>query len=431
MSIKYRNSATILILSFLFPSLSSASESINSKLIPNLINVNTGEIKKILHECKCTEKIDHSLVDWINAVMAYEVSRYSESIRLYRKVISAHPDWYSARLQLSMVLYMNKDILSAEKQLRKLRNEDISSDAVYLIDRYIEKIKKTDVWSFQGGITFLNEKNINNAPDSSHTLGRWKPEKAQSGKGIMYWGEAEKTNSLPENLFTIVRFTISGKSYWDNHAYDELSGTFATGFGFRNVNTHISMLPFFEKNLYKRKKGNSLVTYSETSGLKIESRFQLSTNLLLHTDFNVGENKYKNHYYLNGYRYSLGEKFVFFPNSRQYIFSGIIHDIVTANEKDNAFNETLIQAGWMYEWSGGISTIFSSGYGYKRNNAPDFWGIKKIAHEYGTSVTIWNRDLYIMGVTPKITWTYRRTDSNHPFYDTERHRIFWSFSKFF
>ncbi|VDY42932.1 TPR repeat protein [Salmonella enterica subsp. arizonae] len=38
----------------------------------------------------------------------------------------------------------------------------------------------------------------------------------------MFWGEAEKTFSLPDNLFGITRLATSGKVYKNNHSYDEL-----------------------------------------------------------------------------------------------------------------------------------------------------------------------------------------------------------------
>ncbi|EKQ0934125.1 DUF560 domain-containing protein, partial [Salmonella enterica] len=47
---------------------------------------------------------------------------------------------------------------------RKLRSEALSQDTAGLIDRFIARIQKTDHWSFRGGFTYLNEKNINNVP---------------------------------------------------------------------------------------------------------------------------------------------------------------------------------------------------------------------------------------------------------------------------
>lgn len=212
------------------------------------MNNNPEGVKITLKQCdKCIQNIDPLFLDWANAVLEFQNKNYSESIRYYRKIISARPDWYSARLQLATVLYLNKDIHSAEEQLRKLRSENLSEEAAGLIDRFIARVQKADHWSFRGGFTYLNEKNINNAPPSSRSIGGWKSGKPQSGKGMMYWGEAEKRFSLPDNLFVITQMTAAGKIYWNNHPYDELDGSI--GVGYRNVNT---MVQLRKKLLWRR-----------------------------------------------------------------------------------------------------------------------------------------------------------------------------------
>ncbi|EAA1783987.1 DUF560 domain-containing protein [Salmonella enterica] len=96
------------------------------------------------------------------------------------------------------------------------------------------------------------KKTLTMSPPSGRTIGKWRPGKPQSGKGLLYWGEAEKTLSLPDNLFGVTRLTVSGKIYWNNHSYDELSGSTGVGLGYRNVNTMIQIIPFYEKKLLWR-----------------------------------------------------------------------------------------------------------------------------------------------------------------------------------
>ncbi|EAU7888715.1 DUF560 domain-containing protein [Salmonella enterica] len=424
----------------LFSTFTSAKEqtletgNLNNKLTHYLISNNSVAVKNILQTCgECSQFIDPLLLEWANGILARQEKNYAESIRHYRKVISVHPDWYSARLQLATVLYLNKDILSAEAQLRKLRSESLPEEAAVLIDSFIAKIQKTDNWAFRGGFTYLNEKNINNAPASGRSIGRWKSEKPQSGKGVMFWGEAEKTFSLPDNLFGITRLATSGKVYKNNHSYDELDGSIGLGFGYRNIDTTILLLPFYEKSYYGggKKSEKGLKPYSDTRGFGVETTLQLSNRWRLYSDVKLGKNEYKKKIYLNGYRYSLNETLIYFPDSRQYISAGLGYSMLRTEEKDSSFNKAAFRTGWMYEWDGGVSTLLQAAYGHKKYLAGDFWGIKQINHEYNTSVTVWHRDIYFFGITPKITWSYQRTDSNHPFHDTERNRLLLSFSKYF
>lgn len=409
-------------------------EALNTDFINYLMNNDPEGVKNTLVQSdKNFLNVDPLFLDWANAILERQKNNYSESIWYYRKIISARPEWFSARLQLATVLYLNQDILSAEEQLRKLRNEKLSEDAASLIDRYIAKIQKTDHWSFRGGFTYLNEKNINNVPPSGRTIGRWKPGKSQSGKGVMYWGEAEKTFSLPNNIFGITRLTTSGKTYWNNHPYDELDGSIGLGIGYRNVNAMIQFIPFYEKSYYGggQSSNGGLQSYSDTMGIKTESQLQLSPRWRLYSDFKTGKNEYKKRTYLDGHSFSLNETLIYFPNSRQYISAGLGYSMVRTEAKDSSFDKTAFRTGWMYEWTGGISTLLQAAYGYKAYRAGDFWGIRQINHEYSTSVTVWHRDIYFWGITPKITWNYQRNDSNHPFHDTERNRLFLSFSKYF
>ncbi|EAR7074613.1 DUF560 domain-containing protein, partial [Salmonella enterica] len=247
--------------------------------ISYLINNNPEGVKSILQRCdKCLQDIDPLFLDWANAVLEYQNKNYTQSVRYYRKIISARPDWYSARLQLATVLYLNKDIHSAEEQLRKLRSENLSEEAAGLIDGFIARVQKADHWSFRGGLTYLNEKNINNVPPSSRTIGGWKSEKPQSGKGMMYWGEAEKRFSLPDNFFVITQLAAAGKIYWNNHSYDELDGSIGAGMGYRNVNTMVQFIPFYEKSYYGggQTSDGGLQSYSDTIGIKMETELQLS-----------------------------------------------------------------------------------------------------------------------------------------------------------
>jgi len=50
--------------------------------------------------------------------------------------------------------------------------------------------------------------------------------------------------------------------------------------------------------------------------------------------------------------------------------------------------------------------------------------IRQKNNEYQSAVTLWHRDLYFWGITPKITWSYQRVSSNHPFYSYDKNRIF-------
>ncbi|EAA0712601.1 hypothetical protein DR32_003353 [Salmonella enterica subsp. enterica] len=113
-------SAMTFILLILFSSSVPAKQKnqgiVHTDFINYLVNNDPVGVKNTLQYCdKCLQNIDPLFLDWANAILEYHKKNYAESIQYYRKIISARPDWYSARLQLATVLYLNKDILSAEE----------------------------------------------------------------------------------------------------------------------------------------------------------------------------------------------------------------------------------------------------------------------------------------------------------------------------
>ncbi len=46
----------------------------------------------------------------------------------------------------------------------------------------------------------------------------------------------------------------------------------------------------------------------------------------------------------------------------------------------------------------------------------DFIGIQQKNREYTTTITLWHRNIHFMGLTPKLSWDYQKSTSNHAFY---------------
>lgn len=85
-----------------------------------------------------------------------------------------------------------------------------------MIDQYLSALNRRDQWKFRGGLSFLNESNINNAPKPGTRIGNWNAWDRESATGFSYFVEAEKKWSLPHNYFTKFSIEGNGKYYWDN-----------------------------------------------------------------------------------------------------------------------------------------------------------------------------------------------------------------------
>ena len=66
-----------------------------------------------------------------------------------------------------------------------------------MIDQYLSALNRRDQWKFQGGLSFLNESNINNAPKAGTRIGNWNAWERESATGFSYFAEAEKNGHYP------------------------------------------------------------------------------------------------------------------------------------------------------------------------------------------------------------------------------------------
>ena len=88
---------------------------------------------------------------------------------------------------------------------KKLRAEQMTPEMTAVIDQYLSALNQRDQWKFYGGVSYLNESNINNAPKAGTHIGNWKAWSKESAQGLSYSLGVEKKWSLAHNFFTKIR----------------------------------------------------------------------------------------------------------------------------------------------------------------------------------------------------------------------------------
>ncbi|OOF78534.1 hypothetical protein BKG96_05660 [Rodentibacter caecimuris] len=119
------------------------------------------------------------------------------------------------------------------------------------------------------------------------------------------------------------------------------------------------------------------------------------------------------------------------PKSGQYWLAGIDYNRENTRDRDNAYQRKNIRLGWGQEWPFGISTRLNLAYARRIYKDIDFFNIRQKNSEYFAVLTLWHRNIYFWGITPKLTWTYQKIKSNHPFYSYDKNRIYLEMSKTF
>ena len=395
-------------------------------LITAVLQNNGEAVQLLLPLYQNLPKQDPFLLEWANAINAREERRFSEAVTRYRTLFSQDSTILPLRYQLAQALFLNNDNEAAKDQFQKLRAEQVSPESIVMIDQYLSALNLRDQWKFQGGLSFLNESNINNAPKAGTRIGNWSAWERESATGFSYFAEAEKKWSLSHNYFAQFSIEGSGKYYWDNKKYNEFNGRVGAGVGYQTARFEISLMPFTERRWYAGgASGNeSMKQYSKNSGARLDLTYWLSEKWQISTALEYGEQRYTTRKHLNGNNYLWSNTLSYFPKSGQFWFVGADYNRENTRDKDNAYQRKNLRLGWGQEWGWGISTRVSLAYAHRTYKGADLFNIRQKNNEYQSAVTLWHRDLYFWGITPKITWSYQRVSSNHPFYSYDKNRIF-------
>ena len=135
--------------------------------------------------------------------------------------------------------------------------------------------------------------------------------------------------------------------------------------------------------------------------------------------------------WLDGNQYYGGLSALYAPNARQYWFAGANAMRSQARDSSDAFKRYGISAGWGQEWGWGMSSRLVGTYARRNYDGLDFFGIKRKDNEYGVTLSLWNRNLYFWGITPRLTFSWDKTKSNHFYYDNHNMDMYLEFSKSF
>ncbi|MGR3807140.1 surface lipoprotein assembly modifier [Pasteurella testudinis] len=403
-------------------------------LIPALMQNNAEGVALLLPIYRQQQQTDPDLLTWGEAILARQQNDYRRSLTLYRTLFAKNPAFIPVRYQMAQVLFLNNDNEAARDQFEKLRTENLSAESLAHINQYLTALNKRDEWSFHGGLSYLNERNVNNAPKAGTEVGTWKAWQSEAAEGVGYNLSADKKWSLSDGFFSKLNLAGYGRYYWDNKKYNELNVRISAGLGYQTAQTEVSLMPFTERRWYGggSSGSDSLKRFSQNSGLRLDISYWLASRWQLSTALEYGEQRYTTRKHLNGNNYLWSNTLLYMPNSNQYWFVGSDYSRDNARDKSDAYQRKGVRIGWGQEWSWGISSRVALNYArreYKKEVA--VFGIRQKNHEYGAQLSLWHRDWHLWGITPRITWAYNKVSSNNPFYTYDKNRVYLEVNKRF
>lgn len=377
---------------------------------------------------------DALIEDWAQAQLERADGRHGRAVRLYRRVLSERPDLLPVRLQLAASLFEDKQYAAAEDQFRRLRSETRLPESVHTqIDQYLAAIRNSSLWTFHGGLTYLNDRNLNNVPSNSDLGGGFRTDPPEAGNGVAMSLGADKQYTWGSGLFHEVRADINGKYYWNNKKYNELAARAAVGAGYQNARNRIVLLPFAEYNWYAGGSKNSrhLHRFSRSYGIGIESSRYFSPKWQGSVQAEYSRRIYRSRPHLNGHTAFASATFTYQPHARRYWFAGSDYTRLRSRDRDDAYNRYGWRIGLGQEWGRGLSGRLTLSYARKRHLAPNFFNSVQNNREYGVGISLWHRRLHWLGITPRLSWHYQNNRSNQALYTYKRQRLFIELGKQF
>ena len=405
-------------------------------LIPAVMQGNASNVELLypLYQQTTNQYQDPLLTKWAQAVLAKKTGRYPESIRLYREILAQHSDILMARFQLAIALFENNEHDAAEDQFQKVRSEPIPEELKTLTDQYLDAMANYDRWSFSGGLTYLNDPNINNAPKSGTTYGNWNAPESESAQGYGLNLNAGKKWSWGNGFYNELRLNGNGKYYWNNKKYNEASLRGSFGLGYQNARVTTVLLPFMEQTLYAggSKSSETLKRFAKSGGATLETSYWLSPKWQVNSTYEYAEQRYTSRKHLNGNYHFVAGDLTYLAGAQQFWFVGLNFNRTATRDKDDSYIRRGISLGWIQEWSFGLSSRLALNYARKNYKAPmPIFNITQRNKEYGATASLWHRAIHYKGITPRLTYNFSRVRSNHAFYSYDKHRVFVEFSKRF
>lgn len=371
---------------------------------------------------------------WAEAILAKSEHNYTRAIQRYRVLIADYPDNVPARLQLAIALFGNNEIEAAEDQFQKLRATQLPPEIMAVIESYLDAIYQRDRWTFNGGITYLRDPNINNAPKSGTTYAGWLPPARESAEGIGFNFNLSKKWSWGNGFYNALRLNNYGKYYWDNRKYNEFTTRGSFGQGFQNAKFDLALYPFIEQTFYAggSSQSETLKRFSKAGGATLETHYWLNPQWQINGHYEYAEQRYVSRKHLNGNMHYLALGGFYLANAKRYFFGNLHYHRNATRDSDDSYFRRGITLGWQQEWGWGLSTRLSTTIAQKRykGEMPIFRIVQR-NKEYSAQASIWHRALHYWGITPRLTYSVNRTRSNHVFYSYDKQRVFIDFNRTF
>ncbi len=393
--------------------LTQAIYSRNSNLIANLLEVYRNFPDR-----------DPIMVLFAEGKIAALTENYSEAIDKYRKILAQNPNLNPVRIELAIALFNQKQDGAAKEQFEKAQTaSDLPPQAKALIGAYLEALQEHDSWNVDFSFNYLRDTNVNNTGsgrqvvlENGGVLTRSEQMLPQTAHGLAYSLDISRDFNLWGSNYLAVGNEFRGKSYWDNHEYDDLSNRSYIGYVHKTAKQNFRIKPFYEKRWYS---GES---YRWSNGVRVEFSRWLNPNWQISTVGEFAKQRYFDGTAQNGNNKMASSTLLWARTPKQFFYVGSDFIVERTQVRQYSSDSKSVRVGWGQEWGWGVSSRMSLS-AMKREYKDiaklgniNLFSFGKAREDkiWGVNLTLWKRDWHLMGITPKLQFSWHKQDSNIP-----------------
>ncbi|MDG6833348.1 DUF2251 domain-containing protein [Glaesserella parasuis] len=327
-----------------FASVTTLEEQLKQAIYQN----NSGQIQSLLYQYQQQPQQDLTLKSYAEAKLSALQQNYDVAIRIYRKILSERPELNSIRMELAKVLFADRQDSAARVQFDKVKSvKNLPSSAYQLIERYIDALNSRNSWQFDASVSYLKTDNVENVSSSSviENTGFVKgagmlPQKAQ---GFAYNLGTNRDFNLIGSHYLGVSNETYGKTYWDNHQYDDLFSRTFIGYAYKKNDTTLRLQPFYEKRWYG---GNS---FHWSNGAEISYSFWLSQNWQSQTALEYEKRRFFKDNPQAGNIRTASTTLIWYRNPEQIFYLGAAFSQQRLQERQYSSDIQNLRLGWLQE----------------------------------------------------------------------------------
>lgn len=393
------------------------------QLVAQLVQQGKADEAQRLLETAIEQAPDNQQPRFLLGMLAMARQDYRRAVAIFRAILIFHPDASRVRLELARAYFLDGDYQNADRQFRAARAGDLPAPVLVNVDRFLYQIRQAKEWSYSLSIALAPDTNINGATTERDielfglpfTLSE--DARKKSGIGMSVEGALEFAPHIAANA----RWRIGGAAQrreYDGDMFDDMAISVQTGPRVVLRHWDLSLLATAMNRWY----GGEL--YSQARGGRIEAiwhpggRSVLSASLgLLDLDYTLvnGRDGLVANASLSAFRQL---------DATSALTARLGINRQDARETANANWSGLFAAGYQRELPGGFSVYLEPSIGLADyDGALVAFGQSRSDRIYGGTLALLNRHIVLDRFTPRISYSFTRTDSNIDLYDFNRHRI--------